>query len=87
MKAMAKHRTHSIEFKRQIAQDFIAGENASCCRQPARPLAQPYPNLGAKFEAGAFDDDTRAADLLPDYEAKIAVLERLVGGRPLKSSF
>jgi transposase len=26
MKAMAKHRTHSIEFKRQVAQDFIAGE-------------------------------------------------------------
>jgi len=26
MKAMAKHRTHSIEFKRQIAQDSIAGE-------------------------------------------------------------
>jgi transposase len=26
MKAMAKHRTHSIEFKRQIAQDFIAGK-------------------------------------------------------------
>jgi len=23
---MAKHRIHSIEFKRQIAQDFIAGE-------------------------------------------------------------
>ena len=23
---MAKHRAHSIEFKRQIAQDFIAGE-------------------------------------------------------------
>jgi hypothetical protein len=26
MKAMAKHRTHSIEFKRQVALDFIAGE-------------------------------------------------------------
>jgi transposase len=26
MKAMAKHRIHSIEFKRQVAQDFIAGE-------------------------------------------------------------
>jgi Transposase len=26
MEAMAKHRTHSIEFKRQVAQDFIAGE-------------------------------------------------------------
>ena len=23
---MAKHRTHSIEFKRQVALDFIAGE-------------------------------------------------------------
>ena len=23
---MAKHRTHSIEFKRQVAQDFLAGE-------------------------------------------------------------
>jgi transposase-like protein len=23
---MAKHRTHSIEFKRQIAQEFLAGE-------------------------------------------------------------
>jgi transposase len=26
MKARAKHRTHSIVFKRQVAQDFIAGE-------------------------------------------------------------
>jgi hypothetical protein len=25
MKAMAKHRIHSIEFKRQVALDFIAG--------------------------------------------------------------
>jgi hypothetical protein len=23
---MAKHRTHSIEFKRQVAQEFLAGE-------------------------------------------------------------
>jgi len=26
MKAMAKHRTYSIEFKRQVAQEYIAGE-------------------------------------------------------------
>ena len=45
---MAKHRTHSIEFKRQIAQDFIAGEtlHALACR--TRHLAQPHPNLGVK---------------------------------------
>jgi transposase len=26
MKAMPKHRSHSIAFKRQVAQEFIAGE-------------------------------------------------------------
>jgi transposase len=26
MKAMAQHRTHSIEFKRQVALEYIAGE-------------------------------------------------------------
>jgi transposase-like protein len=26
MKAMAKHRTYSTEFKRQVAQEYIAGE-------------------------------------------------------------
>jgi transposase-like protein len=26
MKAMARQRSHSIEFKRQVAQEFIAGE-------------------------------------------------------------
>lgn len=25
-KPMAKHRTHSLEFKRQVAQEFLAGE-------------------------------------------------------------
>jgi hypothetical protein len=34
-----------------------------------------------KLEAGAFDDDARAADLLEEYEAKIAALERMVGNR------
>ena len=26
MKAMVKHRSHSVAFKRQVAQEFIAGE-------------------------------------------------------------
>jgi len=25
---MAKHRTHSIEFKRQVVQEFLGGESA-----------------------------------------------------------
>jgi transposase-like protein len=87
MKAMAKHRTHSIEFKRQITQDFIAGEALHTLASRHDLSRNLIRNSVRNFEAGAFDDDTRAADLLQDYEAKIAVLERLVGGRPLKSSF
>ena len=26
MKAMAKHRTHSVEFKRQVSQEYLSGE-------------------------------------------------------------
>jgi len=34
MEAMAKHRTYSIEFKRQVAQEYIAGE--TCWSVPWR---------------------------------------------------
>ena len=37
-----------------------------------------------KFEAGALDDDVQAADLLQEYEAKIAALERMVGRQALE---
>src|SRR5271156_1977058 len=87
MKAMARHRIHSIEFKRQIAQDFIAGEtlHALASRHDiSRSLIRIWVR---KFEAGAFDDDARAADLLQDYEAKIAALERMVGRQALEIEF
>jgi len=87
MKAMAKHRTHSIEFKRQVAQDFIAGETlyALASRHDiSRNLIRIWVR---KFEAGAFDGDAQAADLLQDYEAKIATLERMVGRQALEIEF
>jgi len=87
MKAMAKHRPHSIEFKRQIAQDFIAGETLHALANRhdiSRNLIRIWVR---KFEAGAFDDDAQAADLLQDYEAKIAALERLVGRQALEIEF
>ena len=37
-----------------------------------------------KFEAGAFDDDAQAADLLQDSETKIAALEHMVGRQALE---
>ena len=83
---MAKHRTHSIEFKRQVAQDFIAGETLHGLAKRhdiSRNLIRIWVK---KLEAGAFDEDARAADLL-QYEAKIAALERLVGRQALEIEF
>jgi transposase-like protein len=87
MKAMAKHRTHSIEFKRQVALDFIAGETLHGLAKRhdiSRNLIRIWVK---KLEAGAFDEDARAADLLQEYEAKIAALERMVGRQALEIEF
>ena len=67
---MAKHRCHSIEFKRQVAQEYLAGETLHGLAKRhdiSRNLIRVWV---AKYEAGAFDDDARAADLLQEYEAQ-----------------
>jgi hypothetical protein len=79
MKAMTRHRSDSIEFKRQVAHEYVAGETLRAL--PKRHDVSRYliRIWVAKFEAGAFDDDAQAADLIQEYEAKIAALERMVG--------
>jgi transposase len=87
MKAMAKHRTHSIEFKRQVAQEYIAGETLHALAKRhdlSRNLVRVWV---AKHETGAFEEDFRAADLLQEHEAKIAALERMVGRQALEIEF
>ena len=84
---MAKHRTHSIEFKRQVAQEFLAGETLHGLAKRhdiSRNLIRIWVE---KYEAGAFDEDAAAADLLQEYEARIAALERLVGKQALELEF
>src|SRR5215470_14747679 len=73
---MAKHRTHSIEFKRQVVQDYLGGETLYGLgkrHEISRTLIRVWL---AKHEAGVLDSDTAAADMLADYEARIAALER-----------
>lgn len=84
---MARHRTHNIAFKRQVAQEFLAGDTLhglskrhDICRNLIRVWV-------AKYEAGAFDDDAETADLIQAYEARIAALERLVGKQALELEF
>ena len=84
---MARYRSHSIEFKRQIAQEFLAGETLHGLEKRhdiSRNLIRVWVQ---KYQAGAFDEDAAAADLLQQYEARIAALERLVGKQALELEF
>lgn len=84
---MAKHRTHSVEFKRQVAQEFLAGETLHGLAKRhdvSRNLIRIWVQ---KHEQGAFDEDAQAADLIQKYEARIAALERLVGKQALELEF
>ena len=84
---MARHRTHSIEFKRQVAHDYIAGETLHSLAKRhdlSRTLIRIWVQ---KYEAGAFDEDATAVDLIATYEARIAALERLVGKQTLEIEF
>ncbi len=81
---MSKQRSHSIEFKRQVAQEFIAGETLHGLSKRHDISRQLIRIWVGKFEAGALDNDVQAADLLQEYEAKIAALERMVGRQALE---
>ena len=87
MKAMSKHRSHSIEFKRQVAQEFIAGETLHALSKRHDISRQQIRIWVQKYGTGAFDDDAQAADMIQEYEAKIAALERMVGRQALEIEF
>jgi transposase len=57
-------KTPITQFKRQVAQEFLAGETLhglAKCHDISRNLVRVWVE---KYEAGAFDDDARAADLI-----------------------
>jgi transposase-like protein len=84
MEAMTKHRSHSVVFKRQVAEGFLAGGTLHALSKRHDITRQLIRIWVGKFEAGALDDDVQAADLIQDYEAKIAALERMVGRQALE---
>ena len=84
---MAKHRTHSIEFKRQVAQEFLAGESLHGLAKRHDLFRNLIRVWVQKYQAGDFDEDAQAANLLQQFEARIAALERLVGKQALVLEF
>ena len=84
---MTKHRSLSAAFKRQVAQEFVAGETLHGLSKRHDFSRQLIRIWVGKYEAGALDDDVQAADLLQEYEARIAALERMVGRQALEIEF
>src|SRR3981189_2558402 len=84
---MAKHRTHSVEFKRQVSQEYLSGETLhglSKRHNVSRNLIRIWVD---KFQAGALDEDVASADLLESYQQRVAALESLVGKQALELEF
>ena len=82
-----RHRSHSMEFKRQVVQEYLGGETLhglSKRHDVSRQLIRVWLE---KYEVGEFDDDAQAADLIQQYEARIAALERLVCKQALELEF
>jgi transposase-like protein len=61
---MAKHRTHSIEFKRQVVQEFLGGESPHALAKRHGISRNLIKIWVAKYDAGGLDSDAAAADVL-----------------------
>lgn len=84
---MPRHRSHSTDFKRQVVAEYHAGETLHALSRRhdlSRNLIRIWVE---KAEAGSLDQDMASAELLTEYETRIAALERLVGRQALEIEF
>ena len=84
---MARQRSHSIEFKRQVAQEFVAGETLYALAKRHDLSRQLIRVWVEKYEAGALDEGAQAADLLKDTKPRSRRWSAWLAGRLWKSSF
>ena len=81
---MTKHRSHSAAFKRQVTEEFIAGETLHALSKQHDISRQLIHIWVGRLEAGGSDDDVQAADLMQEHEAKIAALKRMIDRQALE---
>jgi transposase len=91
---MARYRTYSIEFKREVVRQYLAGDISLHGLAKQHRICRNLIRLWlAKYEAGEFNEEAAMAASLEECEAGIAGLERtsptqvrpaLVGARTSK---
>ena len=85
---MVKQRNYSTEFKHQVVLEHLAGETLQGLSKRHDVSRNVIRLWIARYEAdGDLNDDRTAGDLLQDYKARIAALERLVGKPALENEF
>lgn len=82
-----RHRRHSTARKREIVEAYFNGESMRALSQKYDVCRTLIPIWIEKYERGEFDDDAVEEELLPEYETRIAALERLVGRQALEIEF
>jgi transposase-like protein len=82
---MARHRTYPVAFKRQLAQEYLSGQETLHGLARRHDISRNLIRIWVeRYQQGRFDDEVEAAELLEEYEAKIAALERMVGRQALE---
>ena len=74
---MTRHRSHSAAFKRQVAEEFIAGETLHALSKRHDISRQLIRIWVSKFEAGALDEDVQAGG------EKVAAVDQRRGHVPM----
>jgi transposase len=82
-----KHRRHSTARKREIVEAYFNGGSMRGLSQEFDVCRTLIPIRVGKYERGEFDDATVEEELIPEYEARIAALARIVGGQALEIEF
>jgi AcrR family transcriptional regulator len=67
-----------------VTEEYRGGETRAGLAKRQDIAHQPTRVQVEKYEAGAFDDEAKTADLIQQYEAHIAALERLAGKQALE---
>ena len=84
---MGRYRRYSVEFKRQVVEEFHAGETPYHLSKRYNICHKLIPYWAARNDAGAFDSDASVDQLMQQQAARIAALERLVGRLSLENDF
>ena len=83
---MPRHRSHSIDFKRQVVAEYHAGETLHALGR-RHDLSRNLIRTGSRRRRPLLDQDMAPAELLTEYETRIAALERWSAARRSRSSF